>query len=63
MIVTHDPNLALSYATRLAVLAEGRVARILSVDEAARRSDWLSLFSDRLTLTTTAAGRSWVSYA
>ncbi len=61
--VTHDLNLALTYATRIIVLAEGRVARDMPVDLAARTSDWLSLFSPRLTLSTTPTGRAWVSYS
>jgi iron complex transport system ATP-binding protein len=61
--VTHDLNLALTYATRIIVLAEGRVALDVPVEEAARRPEWLALFSPRLTLSTTASGRSWVSYA
>jgi iron complex transport system ATP-binding protein len=61
--VTHDLNLALTYATRLVVLADGRVALDVSVDQAARRSEWLTLFSPRLQLTTTASGRPWVSYS
>jgi iron complex transport system ATP-binding protein len=61
--VTHDLNLALTYATRLVVLADGRVALDVSVDQAARSSDWLTLFSSHLQLTTTASGRPWVSYS
>jgi iron complex transport system ATP-binding protein len=63
LAVTHDLNLALAYATRMIVIAEGRVALDLPVAEAARRTDWLPLFSSRLTLSTTPAGRPWVSYA
>jgi iron complex transport system ATP-binding protein len=63
LAVTHDLNLALTYATRIVVLAQGRVALDVPVEEAARTSDWLALFSPRLTLSTTASGRSWVSYA
>ena len=63
LAVTHDLNLALAYATRLIVLADGRVALDASIEEAIRSSEWLSLFSTRLTLTTTAAGRAWVSYS
>jgi len=62
MAVTHDLNLALTYATRIIVLAQGRVALDVPVEEAARRPEWLALFSPRLTLSTTASGRSWVSY-
>ena len=36
LAVTHDLNLALTYATRIVVLAEGRVALDLPVAEAAR---------------------------
>jgi iron complex transport system ATP-binding protein len=61
--VTHDLNLALTYATRIIVLAQGRVALDVPVEEAARTTDWLALFSPRLTLSTTATGRPWVSYS
>ncbi len=63
LAVTHDLNLALTYATRLIVLAQGRVALDVPVEEAARAPDWLSLFSPRLTLSTTPSGRPWVSYS
>jgi iron complex transport system ATP-binding protein len=62
LAVTHDLNLALTYASRIIVLAEGRVAVDLPVAEASRSSDWLALFSARLTLSTTPQGRPWVSY-
>jgi iron complex transport system ATP-binding protein len=61
--VTQDLNLALTYATRIVVLAEGRVALDLPVEEAVRTDEWLPLFSSRLTLSTTPSGRSWVSYS
>lgn len=63
LAVTHDVNLALTYATRIIVLAQGRVALDVSVAEAVRAPDWLALFSPRLTLSTTPAGRPWVSYS
>jgi iron complex transport system ATP-binding protein len=63
LAVTHDLNLALAYATRLIVLADGRVALDAPVDEAVRAPGWLSLFSPRLVLSSTAAGRPWVSYS
>jgi ABC-type cobalamin/Fe3+-siderophores transport system ATPase subunit len=63
LAVTHDLNLALAYATRLIVLADGRVALDASIEDAIRSTGWLSLFSPRLTMTTTAAGRAWVSYS
>jgi len=60
--VTHDLNLALTYATRIVVLADGLVALDVPVEEAARTKEWLRLFSPRLTLSTMASGRSWVAY-
>jgi iron complex transport system ATP-binding protein len=63
LAVTHDLNLALAYATRLIVLAEGRVALDASIEDAVRSTEWLALFSSRLTLTTTASGRAWASYS
>jgi len=63
LVVTHDLNLALTYATRIIVLADGRVALDVPVEEAARTPDWLALFSPRLTMATTPSGRAWVSYS
>ena len=63
LAVTHDLNLALRYATRLIVLAQGRVALDAPVEEAVRAPDWLTLFSPRLALSTTPSGRPWVSYS
>jgi iron complex transport system ATP-binding protein len=63
LAVTHDLNLALAYATRLIVLAKGRVALDASIEDAIRSTEWLSLFSTRLTLTRTPSGRAWVSYS
>ncbi len=63
LVVTHDLNLALTYATRIVVIADGRVALDVPVEDAARTPDWLALFSPRLTLSTTPAGRAWVSYS
>jgi iron complex transport system ATP-binding protein len=63
LAVTHDLNLTLAYATRLIVLSEGRVALDAPIEDAVRSPEWLSLFSPRLTLTTTASGRAWVSYS
>jgi ABC-type cobalamin/Fe3+-siderophores transport system ATPase subunit len=63
LAVTHDVNLALTYATRLVVLAQGRVALDVPVEEAVRTPDWLALFSPRLSLSATPSGRPWVSYS
>jgi iron complex transport system ATP-binding protein len=63
LTVTHDLNLALAYATRLIVIANGRVALDAPVEDVARTSDWLKLFSSRLVLSTTPSGRPWVAYS
>ena len=63
LAVTHDLNLALRYATRLIVLAQGRVALDAPVEEAVRAPNWLTLFSPCLALSTTPSGRPWVSYS
>jgi iron complex transport system ATP-binding protein len=63
LAVTHDLNLALTYATRIIVIAEGRVALDVPVEDAARSPDWLTLFSSRLTFSTTPSGRPWVSFS
>ncbi len=60
--VTHDVNLALTFCTRIIVLAERTVACDLPVSEALTRRDWLALLSSRLHINTTGDGRPWVSY-
>ncbi len=65
LAVTHDLNLALSFCTRLIVLAGGTVARDLTAAEAGSSVEWLSLFSPRLHLAhTEQAGMAipWVWY-
>jgi len=63
LAVTHDLISHWTYATRLIVLADGKVAFDAGVDDAIRSTEWLSLFSSRLTLSKTGAGRPWVSYS
>ena len=60
--VSHDLNLALTFCTRIIVLADHRIARDMAVATAIEGDDWLSLFSPRLELVTLATGRSWVAY-
>ena len=60
--VTHDLNLALTFCTRIIVLADRTVACDMPASEALERHDWLPLFSSRLQLDTTRDGRPWVSY-
>jgi ABC-type cobalamin/Fe3+-siderophores transport system ATPase subunit len=59
---THDLNLALTYCTRLLVLANGVIAYNFPAQEAHTHKDWLELFSKRLEMGTTPAGSAWVWY-
>ena len=61
--VTHDLNLALSFCSRLIVLADRKVALDCSAAAALASPDWLRLFSPRLHLRDDGAGRRWVSFA
>jgi ABC-type cobalamin/Fe3+-siderophores transport system ATPase subunit len=60
--VTHDLNLALTYCTRLIVLADGVVAYDIPTAQAQDKQDWLALFSSRLNLTSTPDGTPWIWY-
>ena len=60
--VTHDLNLALTFCSRLIVLAERSVALDRSTGEALASPDWLGLFSSRLHLNADPSGRPWVSF-
>jgi iron complex transport system ATP-binding protein len=60
--VTHDLNLALTFATRLVVLGGGTVAFDATPAQALASSEWLDLFSSRLRLQSDVAGRRWVSF-
>ena len=60
--VTHDLNLALTFCSRLIVLAERGVALDRPAAEALASQDWLGLFSPRLHLNDDGAGRRWVSF-
>jgi iron complex transport system ATP-binding protein len=59
---THDLNLALTYCTRLLVLANGVIAHDIPTAEAHQHTQWLQLFSDRLQMGTTPTGSAWVWY-
>lgn len=60
LTVTHDLNLALTFCTRLLVLADRTLVRDLPMTEALDDPEWLGLFSPRLTLTRTPSGQPWV---
>ncbi|MPZ21366.1 MAG: ATP-binding cassette domain-containing protein [Luteitalea sp.] len=59
--VTHDMNLALTFCTRLIVLAERGVARDLATETALDDPAWLHVFSQRLTVEH-GGSRPWVRY-
>jgi iron complex transport system ATP-binding protein len=59
--VTHDVNLALTFCTRLIVLADRGVARDLPTRTALDDPAWLRAFSTRLTVEQ-GASRPWVRY-
>jgi iron complex transport system ATP-binding protein len=61
--VTHDVNLALTYATRVVVMEQGRVIVDVPVAEAAHDPAWLSHVSAHLALSVTPAGRPWAFYS
>jgi iron complex transport system ATP-binding protein len=64
--VTHDINLALTFCTRLIVLADGRVLRDVPTDDALEDPAWLRVFSPRLQAVREAVpeegARPWVRY-
>jgi iron complex transport system ATP-binding protein len=60
--VTHDVNLALTFCTRLIVLAERAVACDLPAATALDAPDWLRVFSRRLGVDNGRSTRPWVRY-
>jgi ABC-type cobalamin/Fe3+-siderophores transport system ATPase subunit len=61
LAVTHDVNLALTFCTRLVVLADRGVARDISAVDALEDPSWLRSFSTRLDLER-GPGGAWVRY-
>jgi iron complex transport system ATP-binding protein len=59
---THDLNLALTYCTRLIILADGRIRHDIQTSEVHNNNEWLALFSRRLEMGTTPGGSPWVWY-
>ena len=60
--VSHDLNLALTFCSRIILLADRTVARDMTIEAAVESDDWLALFSPRLRKVTLQGGRSWVAY-
>jgi len=61
MAVTHDVNLALTFCTRLVVLADRGIARDVAVEAALDDPSWLRSFSDRVNIERGPTG-TWVRY-
>jgi len=61
LAVTHDVNLALTFCTRLVLLADRGIARDMTTEAALDDPTWLRSFSSRLDLERSPAG-AWVRY-
>jgi ABC-type cobalamin/Fe3+-siderophores transport system ATPase subunit len=61
MAVTHDVNLALTFCTRLVVLADRGIARDVSAEAALDDPSWLRAFSSRVSIERGPTG-TWVRY-
>lgn len=62
LAVTHDVNLALTFCTRLIVLADGAVAYDFPVTGALDATGWLRALSHKLEVLGAAGARRWVGY-
>lgn len=58
--VTHDLNLAVTYCTRILVLNDCRIAYDMKSTAVDQSSEWLSVFSPRLQMGKTPAGKPWI---
>lgn len=59
--VTHDVNLALTFCTRLVVLADRGIARDISAEDALTEPAWLRAFTTRVRIEHRTTG-TWVQY-
>jgi iron complex transport system ATP-binding protein len=62
LAVTHDVNLAVTFCSRLIVLADRSVAFDLPAARALDAPAWLPILSGRLAVHATATGQRWVGY-
>ncbi len=64
LAVTHDINLALTFCTRLIILADRGIARDIITDVALDDPDWLTVFSPRLHVERSGGDSAtpWVRY-
>ena len=60
--VTHDPNLALKFCTRLVVLAGGAIAFDGAPAAALMDTAWMAALSARLSVMTDRDDRPWIAY-
>jgi iron complex transport system ATP-binding protein len=61
LAVTHDVNLALTFCTRLVILADREIARDVSIEVALDDPSWLRAFSTRVSVERGPTG-PWVRY-
>ena len=61
LAVTHDVNLALTFCTRLVVLADRCIAKDVSIEAALDDPSWLRAFSSRVSIERGPSG-TWVRY-
>jgi ABC-type cobalamin/Fe3+-siderophores transport system ATPase subunit len=62
LAVTHDLNLALTFCTRVLVLAERRLIHDVPKASALVDTSWLRVFSERLRVERSNTGGPWVRY-
>jgi iron complex transport system ATP-binding protein len=62
LAVTHDLNLALTFCTRVLVLAGRRVAHDVPTASALADTAWLRVFSERLRVERSSTAGPWVRY-
>jgi iron complex transport system ATP-binding protein len=62
LAVTHDINLALTFCTRLIVLADRTIAYDVRSASALEDPRWLRVFSNRLAIEATGHARPWVRF-
>jgi ABC-type cobalamin/Fe3+-siderophores transport system ATPase subunit len=62
LAVTHDPNLAMRFCTRLIVLANAAVAFDGAPHRALETPAWMPALSSHLTVVTDRDRRPWIAY-
>jgi iron complex transport system ATP-binding protein len=62
LAVTHDVNLALTFSTRLILLADRTIVRDMPTANALDSPEWLRVISQRLDVAAMSGERPWVRY-